>query len=894
MKTSTLLAFIFAAVCSTSTAQAQTLEWIRQQGTSAGDYSYGVSADGLGNVYNSGTTNGNLGGTSFGAADAFLSKHDSGGALLWTRQLGTSGNDRSFEVSADGIDNVYIAGATTGILGGASAGGNDAFLSKYDASGTLLWTQQLGTVGNDAASSVSSDGSGSVYISGITSGDLGGANAGDKDAFLSKYDATGALLWTQQIGSANWDSASSVSSDGLGSVYISGKTLGDLGSANAGGEDAFLAKYDSSGDLQWTRQLGTPADDTSHGVSADHLGNVFVVGNTADPNPDAWVSKYDSLGNLLWTGQLDGAWASDGEGVSADGLGNVYISGQIYEEVNPSLGDAFVSKYDARGVLMWTQLLDISGQDLAKGVSADGLGDVFVAGFNGEPGLFADDDVFVAKYSTTNPDFNSDGILDCIDIDSLVAEIVAGTNTSTFDLTRDGVVDTADLYEWRVQGGAANLQSGNPYLVGDANLDGAVGGEDFIAWNDHKFTSVAAWCSGDFNADGTVNGQDFDLWNDNKFTSSDGVSAVPEPSTVVVLFAAVLGLAVVRRTIRDGVSFCLRDIIRCGSNIKQYPPALALQENRRKQMSKQPTFRLCSTLLTLIAFAMVIGFCRPRHVEANTLFALTAETDELFSIDTSMLDISPIGAVGTDTAAGGLAYDANSDTLYMIGGNNNNNLYTLDQVTGVATLVGNHNQAQLAGLAFDTTNNVLYGIQSTASGTENLVTIDTANGVSTVVGSTIYPINGLAFDSQRDQLLGTDDGSGDLYEIDRNDASTTLLFDGPPANAVSGLAYDSDLDRFWDLDFDGNLSSYDPNSGYTPTVQLTGLQQFAGLAYKSEPIPEPCSSLMVAIASLGALAVVRRRSCVRDPVNFPMRCFGPAAATCGISAVYLALVAVRL
>jgi hypothetical protein len=95
-------------------------------------------------------------------------------------------------------------------------------------------------------------------------------------------------------------------------------------------------------------------------------------------------------------------------------------------------------------------------------------------------------------------------------------------------------------------------------LAADANLDGVVDGLDFIVWNATKFTSVAAWCSGDFNANGVVDGLDFVLWNDNKFTSSDGVSAVPEPSTVVVLFAGVLGLAVVRRCIRDGVSFCSR------------------------------------------------------------------------------------------------------------------------------------------------------------------------------------------------------------------------------------------------------------------------------------------------------------------------------------------------
>lgn len=98
----------------------------------------------------------------------------------------------------------------------------------------------------------------------------------------------------------------------------------------------------------------------------------------------------------------------------------------------------------------------------------------------------------------------------------------------------------ADLDEWRSLGGAANLPSGNPSRVGDANLDGLVDGLDFIQWNVHKFTSVAAWCSGDFNADGLVDGLDFVLWNANKFTSADGPFAVPEPVSCPFVFAILL------------------------------------------------------------------------------------------------------------------------------------------------------------------------------------------------------------------------------------------------------------------------------------------------------------------------------------------------------------------
>ena len=129
-------------------------------------------------------------------------------------------------------------------------------------------------------------------------------------------------------------------------------------------------------------------------------------------------------------------------------------------------------------------------------------------------------------------DFDDDTLCDCTDVDALVSEIASNGSDLTFDVNGDGAVDHDDLDEWLVEAGEMNLPSGNPYLKGDANLDGTVDGPDFVAWNDHKFTNTAAWCAGDFNASGNVDGPDFVIWNDNKFTSADGAfgSLVPEPT----------------------------------------------------------------------------------------------------------------------------------------------------------------------------------------------------------------------------------------------------------------------------------------------------------------------------------------------------------------------------
>ncbi len=93
------------------------------------------------------------------------------------------------------------------------------------------------------------DGSG-IYVTGYTLGDLDGTNAGLYDAFLAKYDSTGTWQWTKLLGTTGADWANGVALDGSGNIYVTGPTIGDLdGNTNAGSGDAFLAKYDSDRDL---------------------------------------------------------------------------------------------------------------------------------------------------------------------------------------------------------------------------------------------------------------------------------------------------------------------------------------------------------------------------------------------------------------------------------------------------------------------------------------------------------------------------------------------------------------------------------------------------------------------------------------------------------------------
>ncbi len=392
------------------------VEWIRQLGTSGTDYGHGVAVDSAGNPFITGYTVGNLGGVNAGDNDAFLTKYNSDGNLLWMQQLGTSSDDASYSVAVDAAGNAFICGATEGNLDGINAGSHDAFLAKYNSDGNLLWTQQLGTSSADHAASVAVDGAGNAFISGSTGGDLGGTNAGGDDAFLTKYNSDGNLQWTQQLGTSTIDWALSVAVDGAGNAFISGFTAWNLAGTNAGYEDAFLAKYNSDGNLQWTRQMGTSSTDYSFSVAVDNAGNAFISGSTEGDLDgvnagywDAFVTKYDTDGNVVWTRQLGSPSLDFSSSVAVDGSGDVFIVGDTEGDlggVNAGGRDVFLAKYDSAGNLLWTEQLGTSSGESTWCVDVDGTGNVYISGYTtGSLGgtNAGKGDAFLIKYEVPEP-----------------------------------------------------------------------------------------------------------------------------------------------------------------------------------------------------------------------------------------------------------------------------------------------------------------------------------------------------------------------------------------------------------------------------------------------------------------------------------------------------------
>lgn len=293
-----------------------------------------VAADGAGNAYVVGWHN------VAGYQDGFIAKYSTSGNRLWLSQFGTSAEDEyAYGISVDSLSNTYAVGYTTGTMD-VKYGTRDAFVTKYDTIGNPTWTHQLGVAGYETtAYGVCTDGLSGLYVTGTTTGALGGPAAGGLDAFIARYDASGTLLWTRQLGGTDYDVANAVTVDGQGNAYICGKTTWNvLGQSRFGFDDVFVAKYNSSGNLMWVNQFGTGGNDVGCDIATDNQGHIFVSGTDhTTPADPAFVAELNYSGELLWTSPV-AVSAGCGYGVSADELGNVFVGGHM------AYGGAFVTE----------------------------------------------------------------------------------------------------------------------------------------------------------------------------------------------------------------------------------------------------------------------------------------------------------------------------------------------------------------------------------------------------------------------------------------------------------------------------------------------------------------------------------------------------------------------
>jgi hypothetical protein len=412
---------IAASVAAITThAAAQSQIWIRQFGSTEADEPRAVCTDGAGGVFVAGRTEGSLGGPNAGFWDPWLARYDGNGNQIWIRQFGTVNTEYAVAACSDGLGGVFVVGP--GNFGAPDV--TSPSLVRYDSAGNRIWIRQIGPGdGLAGAAALCSDGRGGAFVGGRTFGSLGGPNAGELDAWLARYDSEGNQIWIRQFGTSANEGLLALSADGVGGAFAAGGTEGNLGGPVIGSGDVWLARYDGAGTRTWLRQFGGFGGEQARALSPDGVGGVFVAGETNSildgghaGGQDAWLARYDGAGNRAWLRQFGTLWFDSATGVAGDGVGGAYILW------NTSINgvDMSVAHYDSVGRRMGAEYIGFGIGSQAFGMSPDGAGGAFLVGSTGgslggpNAGVI---DAWLARYgpSTCKGDFNLDGTVDFFD-----------------------------------------------------------------------------------------------------------------------------------------------------------------------------------------------------------------------------------------------------------------------------------------------------------------------------------------------------------------------------------------------------------------------------------------------------------------------------------------------
>jgi hypothetical protein len=298
--------------------------------------------------------------TSTGGFDVFFCQYNSDGSYNWARNIGGAGTLFVNDIKLDGALNVFLTGSFSGTAdfkpgsGAAnliSVGGNDAFLGKYNNTGSYLWAKQIGSINDDVGNGISIDASNNIYVTGSFSGtadfdpDAGTINltpTSTQDLFLAKYSTTGAFvssgtyIWAANVGSTNSNTGNKVVAYDNCSVYLTGAFYGTTnfnptGDANnltsSGNKDAFFAKYGTVG-----MSIATTYANCS-GNSNDGSASITAAGGTI-PYTYSWNNSQTnssatglSIGTYTITvNDINGCYNTRTLSISCTPTSTVYIT----------------------------------------------------------------------------------------------------------------------------------------------------------------------------------------------------------------------------------------------------------------------------------------------------------------------------------------------------------------------------------------------------------------------------------------------------------------------------------------------------------------------------------------------------------------------------------------
>ena len=341
-------------------------------------------------------------------------------------------------VITDAAGSIYETGVYMGLhmyfgsvfmTNAAASTTQNIYLVKYDSSGNVRWAKSFGGLGVDVVADIALDSSGNIFMTGSIGspsavfGPSTITNANQYTIFLAKIDSNGNALWAKSAvgaGVAQPDGTCGIDIDPSNNVIITGEYSGflDFGGVSLYdseivGSNAFIAKYDNSGNILWAKgSHGASAIDESSGIATDRTGNIYMTGiyfsgiitfdndTLTNPFPHnasvVFLAKYDPSGNIVWARSFGDSSVTSGSEIASSNIAtdlsdNIYITGGFSAPqltgagttlTNPGFetNDIFLVKYNSSGGQVWLRGAGGTNDDFASAVTVDASGNIFIGG----------------------------------------------------------------------------------------------------------------------------------------------------------------------------------------------------------------------------------------------------------------------------------------------------------------------------------------------------------------------------------------------------------------------------------------------------------------------------------------------------------------------------------
>jgi Secretion system C-terminal sorting domain len=276
------------------------------------------------------------------------------------------------DVACDNSGNVYVTGFVSGkninfvengSLNAVAKGSKDFFIAKYDSNGNLKWQRMIGKSGSECKGmGINVTGSGEIVVTGYFTGNgvdfnPGGtptslSSAGDKDAFLAKYNTSGVNILAMALGGSAEDIGRSAIHLPNSAIAVTGEfqsislNLDPLGSSKIvstkGDRDVFIAKYNSTGKMAWGDSFGGTSNDSPSEIAEDVNGDIFFTGGfnsskidfggrsiSTNGNEDVLMGAYTKAGTFKWASNIGSSKDDRGNSLDFDATGSLVLCGSF-------------------------------------------------------------------------------------------------------------------------------------------------------------------------------------------------------------------------------------------------------------------------------------------------------------------------------------------------------------------------------------------------------------------------------------------------------------------------------------------------------------------------------------------------------------------------------------